>query len=145
MYSFRPTEGPIGVYIPLEALVLQNPTTTEVHPRMMLLTSSAPPILPTVLPPLPPLVAIERFFAQLLVHRVVCATHPAPEVLLVAQSRGIAGLGHPVAEILSAHPARVEVGKQLEEGAGFLLLSLRRRPWVCRRQRVEEGPRAAAE
>jgi hypothetical protein len=83
----------------------------------------AAPILPSCPPSLFPLRAVKSILAQLLVHRIMCFTHPCAKLASAGNSRCI--LGHPALEVLCADPTWVELAECREKRLG-LGLQLRR-------------------
>lgn len=101
-----------------------------------------PPILPPVPPPLLPKPTIKHRLSQLPIHLIMCLTHPPSKLLPASDLRLVAPtwLGHPISEILSAHPAGVQLRKDVQKGAHFGLLGWSCGVGVCGSERVQEGP-----
>jgi hypothetical protein len=103
----------------------------------------ASPMLPPRPPPFFPPRAVERVFAQLLIHRGMRLAHPRAKLASARYSWRIPR--HPGLKILGADPARVQLPKSREKGLG-LGLELRSR---LRRVRggygVQQRPRTTPE
>lgn len=106
----------------------------------------APPILPPIPPPLLPKSTVKNRLAQLLIHLIMRLAHPPPKLLPPTDLRLVAprGLSHPVPEILSAHPAGIQLREDVQEGAHLGLLGLGCGVGVCGCEGVQEGPGRAA-
>ena len=89
------------------------PSLSLIDPR-----SIASAVLPASPPPLLPSITIKRFLAQLDVDRIVRFAEPAAERVAVAHARLVAARFHPGAEVIGAHPARVQPAEQTHELLG---------------------------
>jgi hypothetical protein len=120
--------------------------TLFVHHVMHFSTTSSritPPILPPRPPPLLPLPTIKLLLPQLNINRIMRLAHPLPKLAATAHARCIDL--HPLLEVLGAHPARVQLAERAQERG---CLGLQRRfglLGVCGGDRVQEGPRRAAQ
>lgn len=104
--------------------------------------SIASPILPPGPPPLLPEAAVKLLLPQLAIDGVVRLAHPVAELGAAGEPRLVAPsrLVHPRAEIVRAHPARVQAREEVQERAHLGLLLGRGRRRVCGCQRVQECP-----
>jgi hypothetical protein len=101
------------------------------------------PILPPRAPPFFPPRAVERVFAQFLIHRVMCLAHPRAELASARYSWRIPR--HPGLEIFGANPARVQLPECGEEGLGLGLELRGRLRRVGGGYGVQQHPSACAE
>ena len=100
-------------------------------------------LIPSVLPPLFPQVAIEFRLAQLLIDIVMCTTKPPTKRVLCFRSWLVCGSIFP--KIFCTEPARVKIPKQLHKLFHVRLFFRTRALRVCRRDQVEQRPRRFAE
>lgn len=105
-------------------------------------TSITPTILPPRPPPLLPKPTIKLLLPQLPVNLIMRLTHPPPKLLPPTQLRLIppTRVRHPRPEIVRAHPARVQLGKEPQEALHVLLVLCGGLFGVCGGHGVQEGP-----
>jgi len=98
-------------------------------------------VLPARPPSLFPFRAVEGILAKLLVHRIMCFTHPRAKLASARDSWCV--LGHPALEVFCADPTWVELAERGEERLGLGLQLRRRLCGIGSGYTVQKCPRAA--
>lgn len=99
-------------------------------------------IFPASPPPLFPFSAVETGLAEFFVNGIMCLAHPASQVVAACRTHTVHF--YILFEVGSADPARIKLGKQMEEMRHVSLLVVRWMGWIISSHGVQQSPRGAS-